>query len=71
MAIHHRGTGHPLDRGLDILTEDTEHTDIDNDSTYSSDATVALGGPEAVEHPKDPVYNDWDSLTAFTREINE
>ena len=38
----------PLDGGLDILTEDTEHTDTDNDSTHSSDATVALGDPEAL-----------------------
>ena len=42
MATHHGGAGHPLNRGLDILTEDTEHTDIDNDSTHSLDATVAL-----------------------------
>ena len=48
MATHHRGAGCPLDRGLDILTEDTEHTDINNDSTLSSDSTVALGDPEAV-----------------------
>ena len=37
----------------------------------SSDATVALGGPEAVGHPEDPVYNDQDRLTALTREIND
>ena len=49
------GTGHPLDRGLDILIEDPEHADINNDSTHSLDATVALGGQEAVEHPEDPV----------------
>ena len=41
MATHHGGTGHPLIRGLDILTEDKEHTDIDNDSAHSLDATVA------------------------------
>ena len=39
-----------LDRGLDILTEDTEHADIDNDSTHSSYATVTLGDTEAVGH---------------------
>ena len=42
MATCHGGTGCPLDRGLDILTEDPEHADIDNDSTHSLDATVAL-----------------------------
>ena len=56
---------------MDILAEDTEHTDIDNDSTHSSEATIALGGPEAVGHPEDPVYNNQDRLTALTREIND
>ena len=27
MATLHRGAGHPLDRGLDILTEDPEHAE--------------------------------------------
>ena len=67
MATCHRGVGHPLDRSLDILTEDPEHTDINNDSTHSSDATVAPGGPEAVGHPEDPVYNNQDGLMALTR----
>ena len=71
MATHHGGAGHPLERGLDILTEDPEHADINNESTHSLDATVALGCPEAIEHPKDPVYDNQDRLTAFTREIND
>ena len=54
---------------MDILTEDPEHADIDNDRTHSSDVTVALGGPKAVGHPDDLVYNDQDRLTVFTREI--
>ena len=41
MATCHGGTGCPLDRVLDILTEDPEHTHINNNSTHSSDATVA------------------------------
>ena len=57
MATHHRGIGHPLNRGLDILAEDTEHA-IDNDSTHSSDAMVALGDPEAVGHREDTAYQD-------------
>ena len=48
MATHHAGAGHPLDRSFDIPAEDPEHADINNDSTHSLDATVALGGPEAV-----------------------
>ena len=62
MATHSGGAGCPLDRGLDILTEDIEHADIDNDTTHSSDATVALVGPEAVRHPDDPVYNDQNRI---------
>ena len=50
MATHHRRTGHPLDRGMDILTEDPEHADINNENTHGSDATVALGEPEAEGH---------------------
>ena len=62
MATHHRGAGCPLNRGLDILTEDPEHADMNNDSTYSSDATVALRGPEAVGHPKGPVYDNQEQI---------
>ena len=68
MATHNRGTGCALDRGMDILTEDPEHTDINDGSTHSSDATVALGGPEAVGHPKDPVYGNQDKLIALMRD---
>ena len=71
MVNCHRGASSSLDRGLDILTEDPEHTDIDNDSTHSSDATVDLGGPEAVRHPEDPVYDNHDRLKSLTREIND
>ena len=77
MATHHRGAGHPLNRGLDILTEYTEHADIpehadiNNDITHTSDATVALRDPEAVEQPEDPAYENQGKLTALTREIND
>ena len=71
MATHHRGTGCSLDRGMDVLTEEPEHADIDNESTYRSDATVALGGLEAVGHPIELVYSNWDRLTALMREIND
>ena len=68
MATHHGGTGHPVNRGLDILTENTEHADINNNSIHSLDATVALGDPEAVGDPKNPAYQD--RFTALKREIN-
>ena len=70
MATHQEGAGCPWERGLDILTEDPEHTDINNYSTHSSSTTVALGVPEAVGHPKDLVCNNQDQLTALTTEIN-
>ena len=47
MATHHGGAGCPLDRGMDIHAEDPEHADSNNESTHSSDYTVALRGPEA------------------------
>ena len=71
MATHHGSTGDPLDRGINLCVEDPEHTDIDNESTHSSNATVALGGLEAEGHPEDPVYNNHDKLRALTREIND
>ena len=71
VAICHGGADHPLDRGMDILREDPEHTDINNENTHSLDATVTLGGPEAVGHLKDLVYDNEDKLTALTREISE
>ena len=60
-----------MDRGIDIQAEDPKYADIDNESTHSSDATVALGGPEVEGHPEDPVYNNHDKLTTLMREINE
>ena len=44
---------------------------IDNESTYNLDTTVALGEPEADGHPKDPVYSNHNKLMALTREIND
>ena len=60
-----------MNRGLDILTEDTEHTDIDNDSTHSSDAAVTLGDSEAVGHLECPAYGNQGRLTVLMREIND
>ena len=70
MATCHRGTGHPLDRGIDLKAEDPESTDIDTESTHGLDVTVDLGGPEADGHPNDPIYSNQDKLTVLMREIN-
>ena len=70
MATHHGGIGCPLDRGINLNTEDPEPADIDNESTHCMDATVALGGPEVEGHTKDPVYNNHNRLMALMREIN-
>ena len=69
MATCHGGAGCPLD--ISINLEDPEATDIDNESTHSSDATAVLGGPEADSHPKDPVYSNHNKLMALMREIND
>ena len=47
MATCHRGTGHPLDRDINLHIEDSETTSLDNNngSTSGSDITVGLGGP--------------------------
>ena len=71
MATHCGGTGHLLDRGINLNTENPEPTDIDNEYTHGSDATVALGGPEAEGHADDPIYSNQDKLTALKREIND
>ena len=70
-ATCHRGAGHPLDRGIYLHAEDPEPTDIDNESTHSSDATVVLSRAEAEGDPKDPVYSNHNKLTAITRDIND
>ena len=70
MATHHGGTGCSLDRCIDLHAEDSDYADIDNESTHSSNATIALEGPEAEGHPEDPVYNNHKKLTELMREIN-
>ena len=71
MATHHGGTGCALDRGIDLHADDPEPSNIDNECTHSSNATVALGGPEAEGHPEDPVYSNHNKLMALMREIND
>ena len=73
MATHHRDAGHPLDRYINLNVEDSETTGIDNNNeiTNGSDATVALGGPEAEGHASDPIYSNQDNLMTLTREIND
>ena len=71
LATHHGQTGCPLDRAINLNTEDPEPTDIDNQSTHSSDARVALGGLEAEGNPKDTVYSNHNKLVALRRDIND
>ena len=71
MATHHKAAGCPLDRGIDFNAEDPEPMDIDNENIHSSDARVALGGPQAEGHPKDPAYRNQDKLMALTRQRND
>ena len=55
-----------------ISTQRTQNLQIlTMKAPIASEATVALGGPEAEGHPKDPVYNNHNKLTALMREIND
>ena len=40
-------------------------------STDNEYTTVALGSPEVVGHPKDPIYDNQDRLTVLMREITD
>ena len=74
MATHHRGTGCPVDRDIDLHIEDMEGIntgpDNDNDSTSGSDTTIAIGGSEADGHPSKLIPSNQAMLTALTREIH-
>ena len=75
MATHHRGTGHSIDRDINLHIEDAEgiNTGLDNDneSTSGSDTTVVLEEPEAEGHPDKLIPSNQAKLTALTREIND
>ena len=72
MATCHGGARCPLDRDINLHIEDSETTGLDNDneSTSGSDATVALGGPEAEGHPYDLIHSNQARLMALMWEIN-
>ena len=71
MATCHRGAGCPLDRDIDLHIEEAMGIDNDNENTHGLDITVALGGPEAGDHPNDPIYSNQDTLMTLMREIND
>ena len=60
-------------RDINLHIEDTEPTGLENDneSTSDSDATVALGGPEAEGQMDDIIHKNQAKLTALMREIND
>ena len=72
MATHHGGTGHPIDRDIDLHIEDSEdinaEPDNDNESTSGSDNTVAFGESEADAHLNEHIPSNQAKLTALTRE---
>ena len=73
MATHHGGTGHIIDRYIDLQVEDAENTGLDNDneSTSGSDTTVTLGGLEAEGHFNELIPSNQAKMTALMREIND
>ena len=73
MVTCHGGTGHPIDRDIDLHIEDTETTGLENDNESISglDTTIALEGLEAEGDPNDLIQSNQTKLTALTREIND
>ena len=73
MATCHGGTGHPIDRDINLYIEDAETTGISNENESISgwDTTSALGGPEAEGNPNELIHSKQAMLTALTREIND
>ena len=74
MATHHGSTGCPVERDTDSHIEDIQGIDIepdnDNESTSSSDTTVAFGGSEADGCPSKHIPSNQAKLTALMREIH-
>ena len=74
MATHHGGTGCPVDRDIDLHTEDMEgintEPDNNNKSTSDSDTTVAFGGSETDGHHGGLIPNNQAKLTALMRELH-
>ena len=73
MATHYGGTGHLIDRDINLHVDDAETAGLENDneSTGGSDATITLGVPEAEGHPDDLINSNQPKLTALTRGIND
>ena len=42
-----------------------------NESTFGSDATITMEGPEAEDHPNDIIHSSQAKLTALMRDIND
>ena len=75
MTTCHGGAGHTgKDRDLNSYIEDTGGMDIghdnDNESTSSSDTTIAFKGSEADGCLSDILSNSQANLDIFTTEIN-
>ena len=64
MATHHRGSGSPLDRDLDMTreTQNTTNTDIDDTWDFNTAETV---------HFEDLKYNNPAKLTTLTWETDD
>ena len=75
MASHHGGTGHPIDKDINLQVEDMESIntglDNDNESTSGSDTTIAFGRSKTDGHPDELIPNNQVKLTAPTRDIND
>ena len=73
MAIHHRGTGHPMDTDIDLPIEDAETTGLENDneSTSGSDATITLRVRKVEDHPDNLIHANEAKLTGLMTYANK
>ena len=63
MAMHHEGSGQPLDRDIDITGEVHENTDTGIENTQDFH-------PVNTDHLEDLQHNNPTNLTALTREVD-
>ena len=75
MATCHRGAGCPVDSDSNLHIDDIIGINTglanNNESTRGLDTTVALGGPEAKDHPYELTPSNQAKLMALMREIND
>ena len=70
MAPYHRGIGCPLDRDINLNTENMHNADTEIESIHEFDDAVALHKPEETGHLEGPEYNTHTQLATLTWELD-